>query len=125
MASLSGVEAEPQAIEAAQPEVAPALISVGLRERAAGGLDPGPGEGLRRERERLGAHQLQSGALGIGPLEEVEHHLGSEARGADPEPCVAQGVRRAPAERRTEEGAEAGAGVDGTAPVVAEAQPLE
>src|SRR4051812_13034740 len=106
MACLSGVEAEAQAIEAAQPEVAPALVAVGLRQRAAGGLDPGPGEGLRRERERLGTHQLESGAFGVGALEEVEHHLGSEAGGADPEPGVAQGVRRAPTERRTEEGAE-------------------
>ena len=93
--------------------------------RAAGRLDARPGERLGRERQRLGAHQVEPGALGVGAVEQVEHHLGTEPGRPDAQAGVAQGVRRATAVRRTEEGAEAGTGVDRAAPAMAEPQPLE
>ena len=46
------------------------------------------------------AHHPQPGALGVDAVEQVEHHVGAEAGGADPEAGVAHGVRRASAVRR-------------------------
>ena len=40
------------------------------------------------------AHHLQLGALGLRAVEQVEHHLGAEAGGADAEPGVARRRRR-------------------------------
>ena len=105
--------------------VAPTAVAVGGGERPARQLDPGERERLGRERQRLGAHHLQRGPLGLPAVEQVQHHVGAEPGGADAEAGVAERVRRPAGVRRAEEREEPGAGVDGAAPLVAEPQPLE
>ena len=65
------------------------------------------------------------GRLGLAAGEQVEGDLSAEATGTNAKPGVADRVGNAAAERGPVEGEEAAAGVDGTAPAMAKADPLE
>src|SRR5690606_18661250 len=62
---------------------------------------------------------------GALPRQQVQHHLGAEAGGADTEAGVPGGVGDPARVGGAEERGEAGAGVDGAAPGVGEAQALQ
>ena len=116
----SRVEAEAEAVEAAEPEVAAAAAAVGAVERPAGGLDAGVADGLGREGEGPLADELQAGRLGAPAVEQIEHDLGPEPRRGHAETRVAEAVRHLPLHGGAPELAEAGRGVDHPAPRVAE-----
>ena len=93
IAQISGVEAESEAVEGAQPEVAASFVAVGLLDRRPGRRDTDPGQRLGRERDRLALDHRRLGAFSLGALEQVEHDVGAEAGGSDAEPGVAGRVR--------------------------------
>src|SRR5690242_13951376 len=125
MPQISAVKTQAQLVERFQPEAAPALVLVGLVELSPGELDDGVAEWLRGEGEGLGLHVLAFRRLGLLAIEEVEGGLGAEARGHHAEAGVADGVCGSAVVRGAEEGGEAGAGVDGAAPAVGEADALQ
>ncbi len=112
-------------VERLQVEAPPALVAVGARELAARQRHPRRAQRLGREHARLRAHERQAHERRVEAVDEIERDLGAEARGADAESRVAQGVADVAGERRPEEDEEAAAGVDRAAPAVREADPLE
>src|SRR6185437_13168933 len=105
------VEAEAEAVEGAEPEVAAALAAVGAGDRGAGGLDDGRAQRLRREGQWLAVDQGKPHSFGIMVLGLVEQHLGGEAGRADAEPRVPGRIGDASGVRHAEERAEAAARV--------------
>src|SRR6476620_5235932 len=91
LARASGIEAEAEAVERAQPRVAPAAAVLAV-ERPAGRLDPEEAERLGRERQRLVAHEGGRGGDAATAVDEVEHHRGAEPGRGHAEPGVAEGV---------------------------------
>ena len=112
-------------VEGPKPEVASATVAIGAGQRPAGELDPHPAKRLRREGDGLRAHQRQLGELGPAGRQQVDHHPGGEPGRPDAEPGVAGGRDHPAVGGPVEEGAEAGAGVDGTGPRVGEPHAVE
>ncbi len=115
----------PRPVHRPQPQVAPAAVGVGAGQGPLRHADAGPGERLRRERQRLAADHLQRRALGGLARQQVEHHGRAEPGRAHTEAGVPQRVGDPAAVGGAEERGEAGAGVDGPAPRVAEADALQ
>ena len=75
----------PATVECPEPEIAAPAVAVGAIERPAGQLHDAETQRLRRERQRAGSDHAQCSPLGSPALEQVEHHLSTETRGAHPE----------------------------------------
>src|SRR4249920_3417194 len=97
-----------------------ATAAVGAIERPLRQLDPDETERLRWPRERLVLDEVELGARGALPAEEIDEHLGAEAARRDTEAGVAERVRHPPLHGAAPEHAVARARVDGAAPHVAE-----
>src|SRR6266702_2545426 len=117
----SRVEAEAEAVERAQPEVALAAVVVRAGERPGRDVDADGLEGLRRERQRPGSDHLQFGQLGLLPREQVEHDLRAESGRAHAQTGEAGRVRHSSVVSGVEERAEPGARIDDAAPLMGEA----
>ena len=102
-----GIEAEPEAVERAQPEAAAAVVAVGRREPVARELDDRLAQRLGRERDGLGADVAQARGLGVAAVEQVERGAAAEAGGGDAEAGVAGGVGEPAADGGAEEDREA------------------
>ena len=90
-----------------------------------GGLNCREGRGFGRERQGHLAHHFELRALGGEPGELIEHDVGGEARGGNPESGKARGVGNAALVGGREESAEPAARIDDAAPAVAELQALQ
>src|SRR4029077_5096238 len=123
-ANASAVEAEAEAVERPQPDVA-ATADVLTLQAPAGRLDAQEAERLGRERQRLVVDEVGRRRHAAAAVDEVEHHIGPEARRGHSEARVAHGISDAPRHRGAPEHAEPAAGVDGATPDVAEADALE